>query len=383
MSNGIEVTQEGVGVEKASDYQKVLDSRWLFMEVGLEIDTTITLPAMGAQTSYGYQRVNIMRHGMTRRGVAFVPAFHGSYKINEEYDPFIGNYNLAVDDTWVYFYRDYSNGETPAQYTVQVKAKIYTLPILEAYLAPIEIAPLSGKTNSSIGIRALDGTDSSVDINESSAHGFSIDTRKKILSIHKVVQKKVNYAFYDSARVTAVDTATDILTITIDPNQSIPEGGTSTGIGWIETGHQIQYNPGDFTTYPSPLSSGVSPYIIKVDDTHIKLALSAADAQAGTAINLTTAGSIPSMIRRNPLADDWRLPHDNDYPPSYMFCDIIANPTGVGRAVSGQGVTSLKHISTTPLVLADNRYLYFRGVQAVYIANIAVIILKDPIEVAQ
>lgn len=383
MSNGIEVTQEGVGVEKASDYQKVLDSRWLFMEVGLEIDTTITLPAMGAQTAFGYQRVNIIRHGMTRRGVAYVPAFHGSYKINEEYDPFIGEYNLAADDTWIYFYRTYSNGSTPAAYTVQVKAKVYTLPILEAYLAPIEIAPLSGKTDSNIGIRALDGTDSSVDISESSSHGFSIDTRKKILSIHKVVQKKVNYAFYDSARVTAVDTATDILTLTIDPNQSVPEGGSSTGIGWIETGQQIQYNPGDFTTYPNPLSFAVSPYIIKVDDTHIKLALSAADAQAGTAINLTTAGSLPSMIRRNPLADDWRLPHDNDYPPSYMFCDIIANPTGVGRAVSGQGVTSIKHISTTPLVLADNRYLYFRGVQAVYIANISVIILKDPIEVAQ
>jgi hypothetical protein len=383
MSNGIEVTQQGVGIDKASDYQKVLDSRWLFMEVGLEIDTTFSVPAMGAQTTFGYQRVNIMRHGMTRKGVAFVPAFHASYKITETYNEYLQVIEVAADDTWIYFYRTYSNGSTPAAWTVQFKAKVYTLPILEAYLAPVEIAPLSGRTKSSIGVRALDGTDSSVDINESSSHGFSIDTRKKILSIHKVVQKKINYAFYDSARVTAVDTTTDILTLTIDPNQSVPDGGSSTGIGWIQTGQQIQYNPGDFTTYPSPLSSGVLPYIIKVDDTHIKLALSAADAQAGTAINLTTAGSIPSMIRRNPLADDWRIPHDNDYPPSYLFCDIVANPSGVGRAFSGFGVNSLKHFSTTPLVMADNRYLYFRGVQAVYISNIALIILKDPIEVAQ
>ena len=383
MSNGIEVTQEGVGIDKASDYQKVLDSRWLFMEVGLEIDTTISLPAMGAQTSFGYQRVNIMRHGMTREGVAYIPAFHGSYKINETYDPFLGEYNIGADDTWIFFYRTYSNGSTPAAYTVQVKAKVYTLPIMDAYLAPIEIAPASGKSSSNIGLRALDGTDSSVDIGESSAHGFSIDTRKKILSVHKVVQKKINYAFYDSAEVTAVDTATDILTIGIDPQQSVPDGETSTGIDWIQTGQQVGYFPDDFVTYPNPLSFNVSPYIIKIDSTHIKLALSAADAQNGTAINLTTAGSLPGMIRRNPLADDWRIPHDNDYPPSYLFCDIIANPTGVGRTYSGKAVTSLKHISTTPLVFADNRYLYFRGVQAVYISNIALIVLKDPIEVAQ
>lgn len=383
MSNGITVTQEGVPVDRASDYQKVLDSRWLFMEVGLEIDTTFDVPGLGAQTKFGYQRVNIMRHGMTRKGVPYVPAFHASYKINEAYGEFDQNIELGADDTWIYFYRTYSNGQTPAAWTVQIKAKVYTLPILEAYLAPVEIAPASGRAKSSVGLRALDGTDSSVDIGESSSHGFSVDTRKKILSVHKVVQKEINYAFYDSARVTAVDTSTDILTITIDPNQSVPDGGSSTGISWIETGHQISYNPGDFVTYPSPLSFNVAPYIIKVDETHIKLALSAADAQAGTAINLTTAGSLPSMIRRNPLADDWRIPHDNDYPPSYLFCDIVANPSGVGRAFSGRGVTSLKHVSTTPLVLADNRYLYFRGVQAVYISEIALIILKDPLEVAQ
>jgi len=36
-----------------------------------------------------------------------------------------------------------------------------------------------------------------------------------------------------------------------------------------------------------------------------------------------------------------------------------------------------------PLVLADNSYLYFRGVQAIYMDHIAVIIIKDPIEVAR
>ena len=377
MSNGIQVTQEGISVEKASDYQKVLDSRWLFMEVGLEIDTTINVPTLGTMTELGYQRVNIARHGQTRQSKPYIPAFHGSYKIRESYDPFLFNGGLAIDDTWIYFWRRYTNGDTTPAYTVEVKAKIYTLPILQEYLAITEIAPRSVKSASKYGLRALDGSDSAVDIGDTSSHGFSIDTRKKILSVHKVTRKKINYSFYNSASVTAINTTTNVLTIDVDPDGIAPDGGQQTGITWIETGKQIQYFPDDLSTYPNPLSFAVSPFIIKVDPTHIQLALAAADAAAGNAIDLTTAGSLPGFIREVGGPDEERVLHENDYPPSYMFCDVIQNVRGAGEAA-----TSLKFFSTTPLVLADSRYLYFRGVQAIYIGDIALIILKDPIEVA-
>ena len=45
MSNGIMISQEGVPVERAADYQKVLDSRWRFMEVAQEIDIKVDIPA--------------------------------------------------------------------------------------------------------------------------------------------------------------------------------------------------------------------------------------------------------------------------------------------------------------------------------------------------
>ena len=65
MTNGIRVVQEGMDVEQASDYQTVLDSRWRFMEVGIEIESkNIVLPATPLAT--GYQRVNIARHNLTR-----------------------------------------------------------------------------------------------------------------------------------------------------------------------------------------------------------------------------------------------------------------------------------------------------------------------------
>jgi hypothetical protein len=350
------------------------------METALEIDTTVLMPSLGTTTSFGYQRINIARHNLTRKGRKYVPAFHGSYKIRESYNPFSDfSGELAIDDEWIYIYRSYYNGFATPSFTIDVKAKIYTLPILEEYLAITETQPASAKSSSKYGLRALDGSDSAVNIGDTSAHGFSIDTRKKILSVHKVTKKKVNYYFYNTVRVSAVDTATDILTITNDPSESEDPDGNKAGTTWIATGKRLQYLPGDFVTYPAPLSAGVAIYCIKVDDTHIKLALSLADAQAGTALNLTSAGSIPSTIRDAGDDDSARLDHENDYPPSYLFCNVMPNNiNGAGEAVS-----SLFHISTTPLVLADRQYLYFRGVQAIYIAHIAVIILKDPIEVAQ
>lgn len=387
MANGIAITQEGIDVENASDYQKVLDSRWLFFEVAMDIEETISVPSLGVPATRGFQRINIVRHGCTRDGRPFVPAFHSGWKRDEAFVDNDDSYTythmsgVAADDEYIYFYREYISGFNAPAFTVHVKAKIYNIPILDDYLAPIEIAPDTFKQDTRIGVRALDGTDSTAKITGHSSTGFSIDTRKKILSIHKVAQKLVNYQFYDTALVTAIDTATNIITLANDPEaQSYPDGHFSE-LTWIATGLPVDYFPDDYVTYPSPLvfASPTPPYIIKIDDTHIKLAATQADAFAGNAIDITTTGSLPAFIRNNGSADNERIAHDNNYPPSYMFCGVIDNNiNGVGQAVK-----PLYHVSWIPLVMADNEYLYFRGVQAAYMDHIAVIIIKDPIEVAR
>jgi hypothetical protein len=386
MSNGIQVTQRGIPVDRASDYQKVLDSRWRFMEVALDIDTTIHVPAMATPTYNTYQRVNIAKHNLTNQGRPFVPAFHGSWLPDPSY-PLYDGFNqfdiypgagLFMDDQYIYFQRlSYSTGVPLVALTIKVKAKIYNLDILSEYLAIQEIPRGSGKTNTQYGITALDGSNSSATVGGTSPDGYSIDTRKKVLSIHKVAQKDI-YAFPpESAHVTALNTSTDIATVTTDPNEIEDLYGTKHGISWIQTGVQVSLSPNDFVTYPSPLSFSVQPYIIKVSDSTIKFALSYADAIAGNAINFTTSGSLPMIMRRMPSDDDMRLAHESEYPPSYFFCEKSQNVGG-----SGLRVGSLRYISYTPLVRIDTRYFYFTGVQAAYNGALAVIILKDPIEVA-
>lgn len=380
MSNGIQVTQEGIPVDKASDYQKVLDSRWQFMEVAHEIDTTITVPAAAIPPANTVQRVNIMKHNLTNKGKAMVPAMHGSWlqstgDINSDqfYDA-----GIYADSQYIFFQRaNYSGGSGLTALTIKVKIKVYNLDILGEYLAFQEIPRGSGRVNTKYGLTALDGSDSSVTVNGSASHGYSIDTRKKILSIHKVGQKDI-YAFPpQTARVTAINTTSDVATIDLDPNEGSDLYGKKYGLSWVQTGVQVSLSPSDFVTYPSPLSSSVQPFIIKTGTNTIKFASTQANAMAGTAIDLTTTGSLPMTMRRMPDSDDGRFPHESEYPPSYFFCNKANNEMGTGLRV---GV--LMNRSFTPLVRIDRQYLYFTGVQAAYNGALAIIILKDPIEVA-
>lgn len=390
MSNGIQVSQRGIPVDRASDYQKVLDSRWRFMEVALEIDTTITVPEAPILSYNGYQRVNIAKHNLTMQSKKIVPAFHGSWLPDPAYPIESGTNQydvypqaaLYMDDEYLYFYRvNYAGGNISGNplpaISIKVKAKIYYLDILSEYLAIQEIPRGSGKTNTDYGLTALDGSNSAATVGGTSPDGYSIDTRKKVLSIHKVAQKDI-YSFDPrSATITAINTSTDIATITTDSNEITDLYGAKYGISWIQTGEQVVLSPNDFTTYPSPLSDAVNPYIIKVSDTQVKFALTQADALAGNAINLTATGSLPMGMRRRPTADDSRFAHESEYPPSYFFCEKSNNEGGTGLRVG-----SLRYISYTPLVRIDNQYLYFTGVQAAYNGALAIIILKDPIEVA-
>ena len=380
MARGITVTRQGVPVDQAADYQKVLDSRWRFMEVEFVVNKVQTVPA-GIATGETYvQRTNLFRHNLQ-----YVPAFHGSWKPGDEwltyitdgYHPDLLGAELWCDDEWLYFSRVVDSMSNAAAVPITVSALIYNLPILEPYQAPTEVAVGTAPVRSNYGLRALDGKDSSVSIEGSSSHGFSVDTKKKVISVNRVGQKFINDWIFDDGSVTAVNTATDTFTIA----EQAGSGGFASreGLGWIETGTPLTYFPNDFVTYPAPMAQSVTYYAIRTGDTTMKLALSKANALAGTAINITSAGSLPASIRRASTADDTRVAHGADYPPSFLFCETELNDART-EPIATQ---SLKHFSATPLVRADTTYLYFTGVQAVFAGLISYIILKDPIEVAQ
>lgn len=95
---------------------------------------------------------------------------------------------------------------------------------------------------------------------------------------------------------TQVDTALDQIqtfagTTTVGNPQEGEPGAYPGSIAYI-TGDQVQFQPGPNGTLPAPLVAGVIYYVIAGANGLIKLATSMANALAGTAIDLTTVGSV-------------------------------------------------------------------------------------------
>nr|WP_293778378.1 DUF4347 domain-containing protein [uncultured Oxalicibacterium sp.] len=77
---------------------------------------------------------------------------------------------------------------------------------------------------------------------------------------------------------------------TVDLTQTTRDTFLFTNAHGLSTGDQVVYNNGGGSNI-SNLTSGSTYYVIKIDDTSFKLATSAANATAGTAIALTSVGS--------------------------------------------------------------------------------------------
>ena len=65
---GVQISQQGVSIERAADYQKVLDSNWKFLDIAFEVDIDVKI-GMGARPN-GYYLVELFNHGL-----GYIPAF--------------------------------------------------------------------------------------------------------------------------------------------------------------------------------------------------------------------------------------------------------------------------------------------------------------------
>lgn len=360
--NGIAIAQEGIPVGRAADYQKVLDSRWRFMEVETEIPFSVVLPA---QTNSGgvFTRVTVV----AQHSLGFLPAFEAKYSAPED-DPHSSFLSIFSDTRTIFIRQTVIHGVNPA-YTITGNLRIYNLPMLDDFSVPNEpISPTAGTVQNQ-GFRSLDGSVPNLQVDSQSPVGYSIDTFKKIISIHKTGLADINPYLRRGATVTAIDITTDILTL------SDPGGFADSMASWITVaGTAMRYNPSDFTTYPGGLGPGAF-YVIPVDATHIKLALSVPDAVAGIAIDITSIGAaMPNTLGgiAIPNGDEDKIFHNVGYPPTYLIASVIP----VGNTYIIGPLLDLM----TARVKATSTYLQFGGIQAVFGGRYGYIVLKDPAE---
>lgn len=361
---GISISQSGSPVDLAPDYKKVLDSRWRFMEVEHELDFPVSFPAVAADTNgigIRSNRVNVMRHGLP-----FTPAIEAS-TLNEPSQNVTAKYDLYTfaDDEYIYIEGQYFATLGAAAISDVVSIRVYNLPILEEYSAKKELVAGSSSEQGDVGVKVLDGSDNSVQVGQDYPVGFSVDTTKKILSVHKHGVQDINRTFYSTLRMGSVDVNADTMTYTV------LEGDTS----WLQTvGEEVRFFAvtGQGGAMPGGLTEGQSYYIIPMSSNSFRFATSKANAEAGVYVNITSTGSAPVNINWNKTISNDEIVHDIGYPPTYLLARVE-------EYAGKRRVHPFKE--TLYIVFANNRTIRIRGIQAMATGEYAYVILKDPAEV--
>ncbi len=358
---GIIIAQQGTPVAGSADYQRVYDSRRRFMELAFRREVAVDASADAAG------RIIVFRHGL-----GFVSMFESDFK-----DP-----DLSIFmDKEVVFLRG-----SKSHYQGTITLRIYNFPVLEEYTTVKGLPEGFSSPRSEIGAKFLDTDNPGVDVGDNWPVGFSVDTTKKILSIHKHGFASINPRYRYSARATAIDTATDTITFSATPGADTTE---LRDLSWLQTaGTPIVYSsltamPGGMPIVDSIISATL--YVIPVSSTTFKVAYSRAQALAGNAIDLTSAGSFPAYLR--PQAEPGEMTdaifHDVGYPPTFLLAQVYYDTTSNGVLTKGEPYVGPMIERIQARVAADSRYLTFHGVQSVFIAYLAYVILKDPAELAR
>lgn len=382
--SGIVITQTGVPVQGSADYQRVFDSRWRFIEIEIEREFNVILPARNEvdSTVRGDDRINFYKHGL-----GFVPLFETDF-VDQKYNYAMqSGASMYADEQYLFFQRFVTTTGAEAQ-DLTFNVRLYNLPVLEDYTAPKGLPQGTQSPRSNIGVKFLDGNTKGVDVADNAVTGFSVDTTKKILSIHKHGRADINDFAGRYVYVSDLNTTTDVLTLYADPYANSLK---SQDISWVQTaGTPVFYSPNDFTTYPggTPITDNGQAdamYIIPVDATHVKLAASYENALAGIAINFTTSGSNPAQLSMGgrPDGKDNAIQHDVGYPPTYLMAPVY-NDFMVNGVIT-EVPTYIGPLEDIILAYtsADEKYIYFKGVQSQFAGSYGYVIMKDPAELAR
>lgn len=381
-NTGIVFTQSGAPVRGSADYQRVYDSRWRFMELEIEEDFKIEVPALNPVDfgAYYYDRITVLKHGL-----GFVPFFETSlptqsFSIN-------GPLSVWADKDKIYLERFITTQGGDAQ-SLDFSIRVYNLPILHAYEAPKGPPEGLSSPRSDIGIRFIDDNARSVDLASRSPVGFSVDTKKKILSIHKHGIARMNDWVMKSSRVTAINTTTNALTV-VENDQS----NLTMALGWTQVvGTRVRFSPADFATYPGGLEDATY-YIIPNGAGSVKLAKSLEAAHAGIEVDITSApsASLPGFLngQSDPTSHEDAILHDVGYPPTILIAEVNLEGSKYSGIINDPDpdvdelvIGPMQNI-TLAYTRADDKYMYFRGVQAVFGGWYGFVVLKDPSEIAR
>lgn len=210
---GIIVTQQGIPVATAADYQKVIDTRWTFLDIEIEQEFTLSHADSG---SSHYWVEKICDHKLGYR-----PAFYYRTLSLDLGGLSSGLYNadiVATKDA-VYWRNLYVSGDPTTPIKLKIFLRLFACDITTTYQAPVDFfVPGAPINEPDVGVKILANQG---DITSGELSNFSVDTLGKAFAIQQ------------TGLATALTTTPFTLTIThnmgypptyfIAPTQSLAE----------------------------------------------------------------------------------------------------------------------------------------------------------------
>lgn len=183
---GIQVSQQGIPVERAADYQMVLDSNWKFLDVAYDMSVDMLINITGPTN--GFYVIPIFQHSL-----GYLPAFEfmvssltadGSNSKVLFSDVRQVLQNIRADSKNVFASFVYVGN--PISIRLVGRLRVFALDILTEYQAPT-VTPLGAAEprGSRYGAKFLDLNKGNGDIEDETMYPFTLNTRGKQISIHK------------------------------------------------------------------------------------------------------------------------------------------------------------------------------------------------------
>lgn len=176
---GFIITEEGVDINKAADYEKVVDSRnrivEVFWEGQIDFTTNIGVPD-------GYKLLILREHGL-----GYIPAFEFLWD-DSVLDPAFSS-NVFVESFSAnnkYIYLNYLRVGTTATMRIKGYLRIYAVPITTEYTAPASFTTAKDyNANKRFGIKALRPAEAIKTMSDDQITDYNLHTTAKALNIHK------------------------------------------------------------------------------------------------------------------------------------------------------------------------------------------------------
>lgn len=160
--------QSGVPVSRSADYQRVLDSRWKFMEIAQFLYIDMIIPTRSGSSVYLNK---ILEHNL-----GFLPAFYCSpLNISIGFDIKISATKNAI---WGYI-----PAVATSAITVRGWLYVFNVDVTTYYKAPYNQPSFAPTGDTSYGAKFLE-EDSHARIDDSGTVGFSLNTQAKALGVH-------------------------------------------------------------------------------------------------------------------------------------------------------------------------------------------------------